>query len=283
MHAQGNSELLFTKIHFCYAYDTNNGGDGMETKDVILGLRTKKGLSQDELAEKVMVTRQAVSRWENGETVPNTETLKLLSKEFDVSINTLLGAPRQLICQCCGMPLEDDSIIGRDSDGALNEDYCKWCYADGTYTYSDMDKLIDVCVKNMANENFTEEQARSYMKELLPKLDYWKRYEELSDNGQFEEFKNQLMKEINDLHIEGLPKVEKLNALVGKYVNLEYPLPNGGKVKFLDDQTTYLGNQLESEFGGERCFGVLAGMDFILICTYEAEGADPELVLYKKR
>ena len=65
----------------------------METKDVILELRTKKGLSQDELAGKVMVTRQAVSRWENGETVPNTETLKLLSKEFGVSINTLLGAP----------------------------------------------------------------------------------------------------------------------------------------------------------------------------------------------
>ena len=101
----------------------------METKDVILELRTKKGLSQDELAGKVMVTRQAVSRWENGETVPNTETLKLLSKEFGVSINTLLGAPRKLICQCCGMPLEDDEIISHDSDGTLNEDYCKWCYA----------------------------------------------------------------------------------------------------------------------------------------------------------
>lgn len=82
----------------------------METKDVILQLRTQKGLSQDELAERILVTRQAVSRWENGETVPNTETLKLLSKEFDVSINTLLGAPRQLVCQCCGMPLEDAII-----------------------------------------------------------------------------------------------------------------------------------------------------------------------------
>ena len=82
----------------------------METKDVILELRTKHGLSQDELAEKLYVTRQAVSRWENGETVPNTETLKLLSKLFDISINTLLGSPRQLICQCCGMPLTDDII-----------------------------------------------------------------------------------------------------------------------------------------------------------------------------
>ena len=78
-----------------------------------------------------------------------------------------------------------------------------------------MDDLIDVCVKNMINENFTEEQVRAYMKDLLPKLDYWKQYEELGDNGEFEAFKKQLIQEINDLHIEGMPKVEKLNALVG--------------------------------------------------------------------
>ena len=65
----------------------------METRQVILQLRTAKGLSQEELAAKVYVTRQAVSRWETGETVPNTETLKLLSQLFDVSINTLLGQP----------------------------------------------------------------------------------------------------------------------------------------------------------------------------------------------
>ena len=187
----------------------------METKNIILELRTQRGMSQNELAEKLMVTRQAVSRWENSETVPNTETLKLLSKEFDVSINTLLGELRKLICQCCGMPI-DDTILGREKDGTLNEEYCKWCYADGTYTYNDMDELIDICVKNMVSDDFTEEQARAYMKEMLPKLDYWKRYDELSDNGEFEEFKKQLIKEINELHIDGLPKVEKLNALVGK-------------------------------------------------------------------
>ena len=254
----------------------------METKDVLYELRTKHGMTQDELAEKTFVTRQAVSRWETGETVPNSETLKQLSRIFNVSINTLLGSPHPLICQCCGMPLED-AIIGHNSDGTLNEDYCKWCYADGTYTYSNMDDLIDVCVKHMAGDGFTEEQARSYMKETLPKLDYWKRYEELSDHGEFEAFKGQLIDEINALHIEGMPRVEKLNALVGAYVNLEYRLPSGACVKFLNDQTTYLGNQLESEFGGERCFGVLANMDFIMVCTYGIDGADPELVLYKKR
>ncbi len=254
----------------------------MDTKDVIFELRTKNGLSQDELAEKVFVTRQAVSRWENGETVPNTETLKLLSRLFNVSINTLLGSPHQLICQCCGMPLQDE-IIGKDKDGTPNEAYCKWCYADGTYTYSDMDELIDVCIPHMVNESFSEEQARAYLKQVLPTLDYWKRYEALSDDGQFEAFKKQLICEINDLHIEGMPKVERLNALVGSFVNLAYPLPSGASVRFLNDGTTYLGTQLESEFGGDRCFGVLANMDFILICTYEAEGKNPELVLYKKR
>lgn len=255
----------------------------METKDIILELRTKKGLSQDELAERVMVTRQAVSRWENGDTIPNTETLKLLSKEFNVTINTLLGAPKQLICQCCGMPMETDEIVGRDADGSLNDDYCKWCYMDGTYTYSNMDDLINVSVRELVKQGFSEEQARAHMNATLPTLDYWKRYEELSDDGEFEQFKQKLIDEINDLHIEGMPQLTSLSALIGSYVNLEYRLPNGKVVKFLDDQATYLGYQLECEFGDDRCFGILANMDFILICTYEAEGANPELVLYKKR
>ena len=80
-----------------------------------------------------------------------------------------------------------------------------------------------------------------------------------------------------------MPKLTKLNALVGGYVNLEYRLPNGKMMKFLDDNTTYLGNQLECEFGGERCFGVIANIDFIMVATYEANGENPELVIYKKR
>ena len=254
----------------------------METKEILYQLRTQKGLSQDALAEKVFVTRQAVSRWENGETVPNTETLKRLSQLFEVSINTLLGSPQALICQCCGMPLED-TIISREKDGSFNDSYCKWCYADGTYTYSNMDDLIEVCVRHMADEQHSEQEVRAYLKDHLPRLDYWKRYQELSDGGKFEELKQQLIQEINALHIEGMPKVEKLNALVGSYVNLAYRLPNGHTVRFLNDNTTYLGNQLPCEFGGERCFGVLANMDFILVCTYEEEGETPELVIYKKR
>ncbi len=220
----------------------------METKDIIYKLRIKKGLSQEELAKRIFVTRQAVSRWENGETTPNTETLKLLSKEFGVSINTLLGSPRQLVCQCCGMPLED-SNISKETDGFFNEEYCMWCYADGEYT-----------------------------------LDIWKRYAEIGGKEKLEEFKMQLIHEFNTLlHIEGLPKVENLNVLSGEFINMEYTLPNGEKVKFLDDKQTYLGSQLESELGGNRCFGIAGNMDFLLVCTYEENGENPELVIYKKR
>ena len=210
--------------------------------------------------------------------------LRLLSKEFDVSINMLLGEPRKLICQCCGMPMDDDSILGRDKDGTLNEEYCKWCYADGTYTYNDMDELIDVCVKNMVNENFTEEQARFYLEEMLPKLDYWKRYDELSDNGQFEEFKKQLMNEINDLHIDGLPRVDKLNALVGKYVNLEYQSAKWTKSKVLWMIRKLIWEikwSLNSEETGVLVFWQI--WILFIICTYEKDGENPELLIYKKR
>lgn len=143
----------------------------METKNIIFELRTKNGLSQDELAEKLYVTRQAVSRWETGETVPNTETLKLLSKLFDVSINTLLGSPRKLICQCCGMPL-DDSSISKEIDGTFNEEYCKWCYTGGKFIYTNMEELTNFLVEHMSNENYPPEEARAYVESHLPKLNY---------------------------------------------------------------------------------------------------------------
>lgn len=145
----------------------------METKDVIFKLRGQHGLSQDALAEKVYVTRQAVSRWETGETVPNTETLKHLSRLFDVSINTLLGAPRTLICQCCGMPL-DDASMSKEPDGALNEEYCKWCYTDGKFVYESLEELVSFLVEHLSNEKWPPAQARAYLEAQLPKLNHWR-------------------------------------------------------------------------------------------------------------
>ena len=102
----------------------------------------------------------------------------------------------------------------------------------------------------------------------------------------YEIFKNQLINEINDLNISGMPKINELNPLNGTFVNLNYTLPNGKKVQFLEDNDIYLGNQVESEFNDGkiiRCFGILANMDFILVSEYGANGDNPEIIIYKKR
>ena len=209
----------------------------MQTKDVLLTLRTQHGLSQDELAEKVYVTRQAVSRWETGETTPNTDTLKLLATLFDVSIDTLLGEPRQIICHHCGMTLQESNLPAAS-------DVCPHC-GDA--------------------------------------VDYWARYAQIGGEDTFTAFKVQLMDELNALQIEGMPPVEELHALPGSFVNVAYRLPNGHQVPFLDDSATYLGNQLPCLFDDSHCFGIVANMEFLLVCTYKENGANPELLVYKKR
>lgn len=147
----------------------------MELQYTLKQLRKKHNLTQEQLAARLMVTRQAVSRWENGETQPNTETLKLLSRAFDVSINTLLGSPRQLICQCCGMPLNEDHMISRETDGSYNEDYCKWCYTEGKFVYPSKDSLLDFLVQHMPNPEQEKEEARRSQFDLyLSQLKHWK-------------------------------------------------------------------------------------------------------------
>lgn len=95
----------------------------MGTKDAILELRKRLNMSQDEFAEKLFVTRQAVSRWEKGDTIPNTDTLKLIVKTFNMSVDQLLGYPAGL-CQSCGMTLEHDSDKGTEQDGSKSEEFC---------------------------------------------------------------------------------------------------------------------------------------------------------------
>lgn len=147
----------------------------METKEIIRNIREKNNLTQEQFAERVHVTRQAVSRWENGETQPDTEQLKTLSKEFSVSINTLLGSPQTLYCQCCGMPLSDDAMISNEVDGSFNEEYCKWCYADGQFTYKDKDSLLDFLVSHMPNPNNQSEMERRRLYDShLSMLKHWR-------------------------------------------------------------------------------------------------------------
>jgi len=94
--------------------------------------------------------------------------------------------------------------------------------------------------------------------------------------------KKKLMDEINALAIPGMPKVEKLAELPGAYINLVYPLPSGKSFQIWDEKRIYLGAQLEGA-GNGRCFGVVADESMIAVCTYGENGADPELLLLKKR
>jgi len=97
-------------------------------------------------------------------------------------------------------------------------------------------------------------------------------------------FKQTLINEINDLHIKDMPIITDLNLLVSSWVNLEYPLPNGGTVKFLKDNDVVLGNQVEHlSKDTNRCFGVIGTEEFILICEYGEFGKDPCIITYKKR
>ncbi|HBL40718.1 MAG TPA: hypothetical protein DDY98_03770 [Ruminococcaceae bacterium] len=100
----------------------------------------------------------------------------------------------------------------------------------------------------------------------------------------FEAFKKQIIDELNDLNIENMPKITSLVSLCGFFVNLTYPLPNGTECSFLDDKNIYLGAQVESEEKNEqRCFGVVADKDFLLVCRYGENGSNPELICYRKR
>ena len=95
--------------------------------------------------------------------------------------------------------------------------------------------------------------------------------------------KEKLKNEINELlTVLELPNADDFFELKGEFVNLEYTLPNGKKAKLLSDNNIYLGTQIEFADMG-ICYGVVADLDFILICSYSVNGTEPELICYKKR
>ena len=74
------------------------------------------------------------------------------------------------------MPLEDINI-SREPDGTFNEEYCKWCYADGKFVYTSLEELLNFLERHMANETWPSEQVRAYFEAQLPKLNHWKQPE----------------------------------------------------------------------------------------------------------
>ena len=80
------------------------------------------------------------------------------------------------------------------------------------------------------------------------------------------------------MHAGAIRRVGSVDEGTAHTDNLPVEQRRGISVK-----ATYLGNQLHSLYGGSRCFGIVANMQFLLVCTYGALGDAPELLLYKQR
>lgn len=145
-----------------------------------------------------------------------------------------------------------ETICGCDCEecGGMNNG-CKGCDA-----LSDS-CIVAQCCKNRGNQNCTE--CRGVC-----------------------ELKDSLISEFNSLGITDMETVTQLNALSGGYINLEYTLPSGQKIKLLDESKIYLGNQIDKK-GSDRYYGLAADRTFLLVCEYGEQGADAEIVVYKRR
>ena len=147
----------------------------MALKDILPELRRERGLTQEQLAKRLYITRQAVSRWETGETTPGIDMTKLIAVTLDVPITSLLEMPEHY-CQSCGMMFTGSGQHGHEADGTETEDYCRWCYEDGAYTYeTTMDDMIEECAPRMAEAmGWTVDESASLLGAVLPTLERWK-------------------------------------------------------------------------------------------------------------
>lgn len=144
-------------------------------KDALVRLRRERGLTQEELARRLYITRQAVSRWETGATEPSIDMLKLIARELDVPVTELLNMPEHY-CQSCGMMFTAPGQHGHEADGSEAEDFCRWCYENGVYTYeTSMEEMIEDCAPRMAEAmGWTVDEAASLLGAVLPTLRRWR-------------------------------------------------------------------------------------------------------------
>ena len=150
----------------------------MSLQNTILEIRKSNGLTQEEFADKLFVTRQAVSRWENGETTPTVDTLKAISDLFNVDANALLGT--NPVCQSCAMPLKSLDDVAANADNGANTDYCRYCFEGGKFSHDvTVDEMVEINLKYLDQFNagtgttFSEDEARGILKQYLPTLKRW--------------------------------------------------------------------------------------------------------------
>ena len=78
------------------------------------------------------------------------------------------------LCQSCGMPVDDEKLLGSNEDGTKNDDYCVHCFKDGKFTSNEtLEEMIEICVPYMVKDGFEEGNAREMLHNTLPKLKRW--------------------------------------------------------------------------------------------------------------
>lgn len=154
-------------------------GGAMGVGKTIQNARRTAGLTQEQLAAKVYVTRQAVSRWENEESEPGIDMRKLLASVLGVPVTDLFDLPDAPACQCCGTPFDVPNMpFGTNADGTENPDYCGWCYQNGEFTSGGLDEIIEHNVPYlMQATGYSQEEAVSFMGAVLPTLKHWRQVE----------------------------------------------------------------------------------------------------------
>lgn len=149
----------------------------MAVKDVIVAIRREAGITQGEMARRLYVTRQAVSRWETGETAPGIDMVKLICVTFGVPLERFFDMPMSYYCQCCSMPIPDVHMHGTEADGSASADFCKYCYDQGDFTAQGvtMDEFIEATAPMEAEAlGVSLDEAVSLMATLLPHLKRWR-------------------------------------------------------------------------------------------------------------
>jgi len=151
----------------------------MNIANKVLDIRNNSGLTQEEFAGKLFVTRQAVSRWENGETTPTIPTLKTIFELFNIDANSFFDS--KPFCQSCAMWLTTPDDFGVNADETINTEYCHYCFEKGEFAGDfTMDEMVEINLKylpefNAENgTNFSVDEAREILKnQILPSLKRW--------------------------------------------------------------------------------------------------------------
>ena len=186
------------------------------------------------------------------------------------------------------MPLTEE-ILGTNADGSKNEEYCIYCYKDGAFTGDfTMEEMVEFCshfvdeYNKNTGQHLNQEEYKALLRQYYPNLKRWQLSADELPHAT-SPIKQQLIDEVNALGISDMPKIDNLFVLQGSFVNMEYSI-NGNNVKLLDDNASYWGNQVEKQGSeGRRCFGIACDENHILVSEYGKDGADAQLVVFKRR